>query len=241
VSLIKVWTNIPELLDIPECIPQPAHKFLPKWWKDTPVYTKENLSFYEKLSDNFTVKKCPAFPEFLYQGIVIPMWCDSYLYSNKSEWKYKVPSSKFNWAIHKNNQFVDHIPSWAKDNIVATFKSTCPWYIKTPPGYSVYQLPLFYNFNQNYTVAPGSIQTDKHHQINQQVLFHTKKEEILIPRGEPFVWYIPYKREEFTYSIIGGGEEEKQDLKNSNIHIDTKFSNGYSGHTENVCPMKNRS
>jgi hypothetical protein len=102
-------------------------------------------------------------------------------------------------------------------------------------------MPLFYHFNRNFTILPGTIQTDVHHKINQQVLFHTKKKEIVIERGTPFALYIPYKRETLDFEVIMQGKEEEKDLIVSDLHINTKFSGGYKNKAEKFCPMSKKS
>ena len=74
------------------------------------------------------------------------------------------------------------------------FKAISPWKIITPPGWSVLQLPLFYHFNQEWSVMPGVIDTDIHSEINQQILYHGNGKEVVIKCGDPLVLYIPFKR-----------------------------------------------
>jgi hypothetical protein len=237
---IKIWTNDYELTQINECLPKPAHHFLPDWWKKTPLFDPDlNNSIANTTSQKRTIRKCPALHEYLSQGVIIPMWCDVYLAVDKNnKWSWKTPNSKYTWGVHEKNQFLDHSPNWVADSISAVFKANCPWYIKTSQDCAVYQMPLFYHFNKNYTVMPATIQTDVHHEIHQQVLFHSKESEIIIERGTPFVAYIPYKREEFILEIKTGGEQEQKELAVSNANYSTKFTNGYKGHTDKICPVK---
>jgi len=240
-NAVKIWTTKPELLSIPECVPRPAIEFFPKWWDEIKTRHPENNSLFEKINPSSkSVKMCPGIYEFMSEGIVIPMWCDSYLSYKDGTSTVMTSSNEYPWGAHSENQFLNHSPSWVQDEIKAVFKTICPWYIKTPPGYSVYQMPLFYHFERNYTVLPGSIQTDSHHEINQQVLFHSKETEIFIKRGTPLVAYIPYKRESLTYEVIAETEVEKQERIVSSAKINTKFYGGYRETTQPVCPMRNK-
>lgn len=240
-STVKIWTNKPELLGIPECVPRSASEFFPKWWDETSTRNITGDSLLEKINPNKTIKMCPGIYEFMSEGIVIPMWCDSYLSVENGMIKIVTSSTEYpSWTTHSDSQFLNHSPAWVKDEIKAVFKTLCPWFIKTPPGYSVYQMPLFYHFDRNFTVLPGSIQTDSNYQINQQVLFHGKETEIFIKRGTPLAVYIPYKRESLKYEVMAETDIENQDRIISAAKVNTKFYGGYRETTEPVCPMRNK-
>ena len=182
---IEFISSVEGLESIEECLPKLAKNFIPQWFKNIPSQTQESI----------TVKHCPSFPDYFSQGYIVPMWCDSKLESNGNSWNWKASSEKISWDIHGNNQFLNHAD--AKFNGIDgqfVFKANCPWRVITPPGWSVLQLPLFYHFNQEWSILPGVIDTDIHHEINQQVLYHGNGKEIIINRGEPFVLYIPFKR-----------------------------------------------
>jgi len=235
---VKIWTSVPELLSVPECVPIPASKALPNWWSTMPSVTKKPENLFEQLTGMLTAKRCPSFPDFLTQGVVIPMWADTYLRVDQQEWGYSTARApSMGWSRHDDAQFLNHIPSWAKENISATLKAESPWHIKTPKGYSVFQMPLFYNFETNYTVMPGSIQTDVHHQVNPQVLIHSKEKEIFIARGTPFIWLIPYKRENFDLEIIST-DKGLEYSRVADFHFLSKFRGGYKAHAGPTCPMR---
>ena len=193
-------------------IPKPAKNFIPKWFKDIPSNAKA------------TVKDCPSFPDYFSQGYILPMWSDVRLQSDKGHWNWNTPNEQITWSTHGDNQFIDH----TKTNFNGVegqfvFKANCPWKIITPPGWSVLQLPLFYHFNQEWSVLPGVIDTDIHHEINQQVLYHGNGKEIQINAGDPFVLYIPFKRSNKLKSVVRYQTEQdiklfkKQDLRFRNL------------------------
>ncbi len=173
------------LLSVEECLPRPAKNFIPQWFKDIPT----------KVDNAATVKNCPSFPDYFSQGYIVPMWSDV-----KLKFKEKIPqidisAKRFSFDFHANNQMLDY--KKATFNGIEgqfVFKANCPWRIVTPPGWSVLQLPLFYHFNQEWSVLPGVIDTDIHTEINQQILYHGDGKEITIKCGNPFVLYIPFKR-----------------------------------------------
>ena len=205
-SNIEFISMMPGLQEIQQCKPKPSKQFVPQWFKDTPSMLGLNDMPYGPGSAQVgsisfpsasTVKICPAFPDFFSQGYVLPMWCDTELAFNDEthEFFWKTSNDSFSWSIHTNNQFL----KWADaslhgDKAKFVFKAECPWRIITPKGWSVLQLPMFYHYNKNFSVLPGIIDTDIHHEINQQVLYHGGNEKITINRGDPFVHYIPFER-----------------------------------------------
>ena len=144
-----------------------------------------------------SVKVCPSFSDYFSQGYIIPMWADVMLKYDKNQdyFEWQGSDDIFKWETHGNNQMLDY--KTATFNGVEgqfVFKALCPWRIITPPGWSVLQLPLFYHFNQEWSVLPGVIDTDIHSEINQQILYHGDGKEVTIKCGDPFVLYIPFKR-----------------------------------------------
>lgn len=214
---IEFVSTVSGLADVEECLPKPAKHFIPKWFKDI------------SLTEYTTVKNCPSFPDYFSQGYIVPMWADSFLqYSEKeATWNWKTQSSNTAWQTHDNLQFIDHVKSsfnGVKGQFV--FKALCPWRIITPPGWSVLQLPLFYHFNQEWSVLPGVIDTDIHHEINQQVLYHGDSNGFTIKRSSPFVLYIPFERKNNLDITIR--EATKKDIKLFNRN-DYRFSSSFPG------------
>ena len=182
---IQFISTVEGLETIEECLPRPAKHFIPKWFKDIP----------SQIDDAITVKHCPSFPDYFSQGYIIPMWTDVKMKFENKVSKFESSAKRFSFDTHGNQQMLNYTK--ASFNGVEgqfVFKANCPWRIITPPGWSVLQLPLFYHFNQEWSVLPGVIDTDIHSEINQQVLYHGNGKEIIIKCGDPFVLDIPFKR-----------------------------------------------
>jgi hypothetical protein len=212
--LIQFVSNVPGLESIPDCMPKPAKYYIPEWFKSIPS------------SAGATVKVCPSFPDFFSQGYVVPMWSDVNLYYDKAAdvWQYRTPLTEITWEMHDNFQFMDHVePYMNGEEGEFIFKTNCPWRLITPPGYSVLQLPLFYHFNKEYSILPGVVDTDIHHGINQQVLYHGKGKEISIKRGDPFVLYIPFKRTKYDLSVKKMTEYYSHKFSTAMLSIVTTF------------------
>jgi len=207
---IEFVSTIEGLEKIDECRPKPAKHFIPKWFKNIP-----NIGSMPGIPED-TVKHCPSFTDYFSLGYILPMWADSILSYDDSKdcWNYR-STTIGHWEIHGNDQFLNYVDSYfngVKGNFV--FKAISPWRIITPPGWSVLQLPLFYHFNQEWSVLPGVIDTDIHHVINQQILYHGNGKEIRIAKGDPLVLYVPFKRKDTLDLDVRF--QNKKDQKNFN-------------------------
>jgi hypothetical protein len=195
---------------------------MPDWWKDVPVDKSKN-----HLDPNYmgTVKGCPSFPDYFSNGFIIPMWCDTLLKFNKEQntYTWHTPDSSFSWSIHGAEQFLNHLDfKFLNSAVNIIFKAHCPWKIITEPGYSVYQMPLYYHDKSQFSVMPGIIDTDRHHTINQQVMLMTE-EPIFIPRGTPFVQYIPFERKKYSAEVRQYTDKDLKRFNEQSANLITKF------------------
>jgi len=231
---ITFWSSVPGLADIQPV--EVATKYIPSWFAKTPRFTMDGE---EKLP---TVKNCPSFPDFHRIGYVMKMWCDSRLTIktlNDGEvvYNWETPNDKLPWRFHGDNQFIDHLPANQRDTYKFCWKTECPWFVKTPPGVSMLQMPMFYEFNEDFEVLPGIIDTDFHYEINQQVM--VKKEgTIEIKRGTPLCMYIPFQRNEFEFECIDETPEFEKERKTSALNIFTKFNGLNGGYKEKQKQMR---
>jgi hypothetical protein len=196
--VISFVTLVPGLETFDDIKPQPSSKFIPKWWKDIP----NNKGSHGQIQN---IKMCPSFPDYFSQGYIIPMWADTLIkyHAETKIWSVTCGrNNEYGWEFHPDSQLIDHTtPSFLGKDAYVVLKAISPWKIITKPGWSVMQVPLYYHFENKFSIMPGIIHTDMHHDINQQVLVHDKDVEIFIKRGDPFVQYVPFKREEVTYDV----------------------------------------
>jgi hypothetical protein len=217
--VIKFVATVPGLEGLEDVRPVPAREFYPKWWKTTP--------FYDQKTGDPTAKACPAFPDYFSQGYVMPMWADTTLEYDPETTEYRWQTgrkggSPYTWTIHPNSQMLDHVKDVSHQGSESNFifKSDCPWRIIAPKGYSILQLPLFYHFNNEFSVLPGIVRSDIYYEMNPQVLLHKKGGgSIEIKRGTPFAQYIPIKREEFDLDVHFMTEEENRMFLTSSLDI----------------------
>jgi hypothetical protein len=216
---IEFVSLVEGLESIEECRPKPAKHFIPQWFKDIPNHI-----------DN-TVKICPSFPDYFSMGYILPMWTDTKLMFNKemSRYNWQTPGEPFNVEIHRSDQFTDYVnPSFSGVDGNFIFKTSSPWKIITPKGWSVLQLPLFYHFNKEWSVLPGVIDTDIMHEMNQQILYHGNGSDIEIKRGTPLVLYVPFKRDamDIDLDVRFLNAEDKKTFNSSNLNFKTFFRPG---------------
>tara|TARA_B100001094_G_scaffold179502_1_gene173795 strand:+ start:1549 stop:2316 length:768 start_codon:yes stop_codon:yes gene_type:complete len=230
---LEFWTEYPPLSDpsLSYLWPQPASKLFPEWIKDVPKEQPLPEQFRKNIFEKTfpTIKKCPVFAETLVQGVIIPLWQDYKILINEDlsyHWEGRVKHHSLKIDVHPNPQYINFLPQHERDRLATTLKFVCPWHIKTPPGWSCYQMPLYYHF-QDWSVLLGSIRTDTHHEINTQVAFPKSLigKEILIPRGTPWAWYVPYKRQTLGLEHIEYDPIMSQASWYSSI---SKFYDGYT-------------
>jgi len=214
---ISFVSTVPGLDLIPDIVPQPYKKFIPDWWKNTPAFDNNGLP---------TVKVCPSFTDFFDLGYVMPMWCSVKLeYNSEIDlWRYETSSSEFDIQHHGNEQFLDCVDvNFLGEKADFVFKAVCPWRIITKPGWSVLQLPLFYHFNKEYTVLPGIIDTDRYHQVNQQILYFGNSKQITINGGDPLCLYIPFERKKMDYAIRDANEHDIKIFNKETLNVRVGF------------------
>lgn len=220
---IEYWTRIPELDSIEEIKPQPYKNYIPEWWKNMPNKTINNSG---------TAKICPSFSDVFSSAYVLPMWCDTLFKIDSGKVYWETPSKKFEWEHHEDDQFLNHSTYWFRQTVKNIMKPSCPWFVKTPPGYSIYQLPLFYDFNEDFITFPGIIHTDVYHQINPQIALFSNKKEMIIKRGTPLAIHFPFKRSKLKLDVRTQTEKDKSERAKGDLLFETKFFGGYKIRTK---------
>ena len=228
---IHWWSVIEGLEKVAPIVP--AKEYVPDWWK------KVERMIDNKLDNKGTVRNCPSFPEYITQGFVVPLWCDLHLEVHHDSWKWKSPEKLFTFNNHPGEQFRDWLPKHVQDNTSMVLKPNCPWRVKTPPGWSVWQLPMIYHYNPVFETLPGIIWSDIHHEINHQMLIK-QYGEFFIPRGTPLAMYVPYERNKYTYDVSGPNVKNAAWANTAHLHVRSKFKGGYKLHQAEVkkCPVK---
>ena len=214
---IEFFSTIDHLNDIEECKPKPLSQLIPDWWKKS-----------GSLPDK-TIKDCPSFIQMFKTAYVVPMWCDTEItVTNDGQVGVNSAHPAFAWETHLDSQFLDFAPKHISENTPTILKALSPWMLKTPKGYSSYQMPAFYDFNPDFTILPGIVNTDYHHEINQQVMINGKDKSFVIKRGDPLAIYFPFKREKFELETRNATRQDIDSVNRHKLMLFTKFKNAYS-------------
>ena len=220
---IEIISMVEGLSAMEDTLPKPSNKYLPNWWKQTKLIP---TSVSSKTLIVGNVKNCPSFPDYFSQGFVIPMWVDSILRYEESDNQYlwRVADDRFKWSVHSQHQFIDDVDfRYQNKKGLFVFKTECPWKIITPPGYSVCQLPIFYDFDAEFSVLPGIVDTDVHHTVNQQVIVYSSNKDILIKKGTPLAQYVVFKRDDYKIAIRDANKKDLKKIKESELLISREF------------------
>jgi len=220
---VNFVTTIKGLNLLEDCVPKPAKEYIPDWWKESPTI-KSEMVWGKSIAGN--MKVCPSFSDYFTKGYIVPMWVDSHLYydSDLKEFKWATADGNFIWSSHSNTQYLDYVDhKFLNKESFFIFKIRSPWSIFTTKGYSLYQLPTFFHFNEDFSVVPGVRDTDIYHEMNIQILIHSDKKEIFIPRGTPLAQYIPFKREKTKYNVREANQKDLSEISAHKLNLSTKF------------------
>ena len=219
------WSSIPNLEKI-----QPLQKSInhvPSWFKNT----KNPIDFSSDTHNN--VKKCPSFPLYFNRGWIMTLWCDLLIERDdlgKVSWT--TPNDVFKFEFHSDSQFKDHLPDHIRKEIACVIKPISPWKVKTSKDWYILQLPLFYEFQQNFGLIPGIFPSDIYHQTNQQLIIYKNAfkdgNKILLPKGTPLAQYIPIPKQDVKGIISEETKELKESEDTSQLFISTTFRNRFN-------------
>jgi len=224
--IISFVSTVPGLENLENVIPRPSREFSPSWWSKIPAVDPDTKSG--------TVRVCPAMNDYFSQGYVMPMWADTTIKYDKQEDLWSVYSGKdghlYDWAMHTNDQALNHT-SFKTLGLAADFifKAMCPWKIITRKGWSVYQLPMFYHFDHDFSVLPGIRDADIYHNVSQQVLYFGNGEEVTIKQGEPFAQYVPFERKKIVADIRYQTPKDVKKFQTESLKYASVFANPVKG------------
>ena len=228
---ITFVSTLEGLADDKEVLPRPAREFYPEWWRDLPSKIGVDKSLWAPGTMG-TAKQCPSFIHWYNKGMVIPAWCDMSLKYNSETTEYMWTAgrqgSPYRIEPHNDDQFITYAnPKIQKKEATFSFKLECPWNIITPNGWSTMVLPMFYHFNDDWSVLPGIIDTDISHQIHQQIAYFGEGQEVFIPKGGPLAHYIPFKRSKTTFDVRESTDKDKYRFASANLKTFSKRRGGY--------------
>ena len=214
--------------------PQPISNFIPKWYKDMQI-SKTDKDVKNFINTVFNVKSCPSFLEVYKDGFVIPAPHD-YLLSYNSDsgaWSWDTPIKYDDFSlinngdqvtVHGNDQMLNHLPGTPFKKI---FKLNMPYKIITSKGISVRQMPLPFEYNNEWEALYGIFRSDKVHEVNIQIGYKTANKNILIKQGQPLCVYAPFKRQKYNLQITSVKNKKAEIIKKNMSKLYSSFNKNF--------------
>ena len=223
-SALKFWTMHQRVADDKTIHPVPIKKSIPDWFKDlkpggVPGHEPHDLKSYAK--PTITAKTCPGIRDYLTAGVMLPMWCDLAFEDiepeeGKEEREVGVylPHEVFTVSWHPADQLGKQCPMHTGHSSYPKLDS--PWYVETPPGWSILVLPVWFHETDEdpvFRVLPGIVDTDVLHQINLPGQFFPRKKRFSsLKKGQPLAHIIPFERQSVDLEVGLMSEEDRQRL-----------------------------
>jgi len=217
---VHYWSSVPAIEEIAEVQPAPLKKFIPTWWKEIPS------------SIPGSARHCPAFTDMWSSAYVIPLWGDIEVGYTR-EGVQAVSAPLFRVDLHEDVQFLDHVPQWMNKEIMTIIKPASPWHVETPKGYSIYQMPMFYDFSKDFITMQGVLHSDAYHQMNPQIaVFKQEANPVLLKRGVPLMIHFPFKRTKYNMKVVERTDEMIYKEAKTNMIAGSKLLGGYRAYTK---------
>jgi hypothetical protein len=192
------WKGIYEL-------PQPASKFIPRWYKQTDMHPFENEPLQK------SVRACMPFMEALTFGWVIPVPTDIAITHTSDgisvEWNTEDFKAMGN---HPKEQVGGE--EFPHDGEILKFN--LPYTLRTPDGVSTLYMPPLNRVETRFRPFSGVVETDRYlNETNIPALMIDEEFEGVIEAGTPLVQVIPFKRDSLVNeSKTRGATEEEQEM-----------------------------
>lgn len=217
-----------------EYFPQPASKYVPDWYKNSPSYITDKKEPNPDMETISTIKRCMPVFDSINSGYIISSPCDIWIKQIPvDEENQEITQPLYQWTNYNLIQFhpIVQAPNYSNNTGHTHMypKWTNPWSIKTPPGYSTLFVQPFHRPSP-FTILPGVVDTDKYFApVNFPfVLNEPTKFEGLIPAGTPIAQAIPFKRDSWEMSI--GNQNNFVEQNKISVKLKTKFFDSYKIH-----------
>lgn len=179
--------------------PKPAIEHLPQWYKDTPSNIDNEFKFLEG-GVNFTFKKCVPYLDAMSCGYLLSLPCDIYVDQSNGT------NPSIHWKLSEeivSTHYKEQIKTMKTSNLYS--KTPFVWMngfsIETKSGYSCLFVHPLNRLDLPFFTLAGIVDTDKH-KISVNFPFLVKKDfNGIIPKDTPIVQIIPFKRENWKFSI----------------------------------------
>ena len=208
--------------DIPE--PKTAAANLPDWFRKTDNLIKSKCPFaFTSPTDveaKVNIKNCPAVFDYMSTGYVIRAWdnliirnIDGSLYVNWEKYVLHAGPDAHVFSTHYTKSQMSGLCGEGEPLYGGFHKLLTPWFVKTPPGVSLYITNPSQYRDKRFTSVDGVIHPEEK-PITLQWFFEWNKELPLnvseenfdvnthvIKKGTPLMVVIPFKRDKYVSKV----------------------------------------
>jgi len=159
--------------------------FIPEWWKKVPKAYRYGDNFH----DAPTIKTCPGFIDLYKKGVMVPLWSDLEIQSNRDDYKYQFADQHS--SIDYNHP--DAIGSVVHTMDVHSIKLTSPWLFECSHDIEwLYVSPTWNTETMDIHTVPGIVKFN--HAIRSNINLMIRKgldHNVSLSAGTPIVQIVP--------------------------------------------------
>lgn len=171
------------------------------------------VDYVKKQDNQFKVTNCPAIASLINVGWVMQAPCDFRIkgsddgngFSFEESRRYsKDPDQKENARFISAHAPYQSVPVMDnpgdKGSLNRVVKLEVPWVIEADPNTVLLQCPVPYVNESRFTAAMGIIDPQMVSDLNVQIFWHNRGQNVLVSAGTPLCAYIPLDRSMLRYS-----------------------------------------
>lgn len=196
--------------------PQSASKYIPGWYKKAERFVGGKPIINSQTSiGKQTVKSCFPFLDSLTSGYMVELWQDIQVV-------YENDFPIINWETSpsvvsiRDNSSLQGMPI-GDEYFELNFAWDYPFFMETPPGYSVLITHPHNRYDLPFTTMSGVVDADSI-MANGSLPFLLKKNFTgIIEKGTPIAQILPFKRESWS-SVVDNSLVERSASFRANVH-----------------------
>tara|TARA_B100000949_G_C14191405_1_gene411908 strand:+ start:231 stop:953 length:723 start_codon:yes stop_codon:yes gene_type:complete len=228
--MIKLKLNLPDFF---KKKPTLIFNIDPKWKYIYDHYPIQSVSKFRcEWVKQQPIVRCPGFNDLYEYGYIVPMWFDlDIILDPFDKWEDQHVTLKTNvkefvsWHWPETANIRPHLPETFFHSIL---KLHCPWSIKTPKNYAIIQKPVWFNYQPDYEIVPGVMNTGLIHAPTCPMFLirtepKTEKQTIQLRAGDPLFHIIVVERSKLNVDIRMGDKEIEEANKHYNVGVSLRF------------------
>lgn len=199
----------------------PAVKVLPDWYK--------SLDKYE--SGHPGLKACSPFFDALSAGYVMLTPCDIEFYKNGDRVSARVAEAQYSHFINERSpEQIVPFPE-VHGHSLHHFDWWPMWGEKLPSGFSGLYVHPLNRYDLPFMTTNGIVDNDKFHVPGRFPFFIRDGFTGILPKGTPFIQFIPFERQDWSLEIVQLSDEEGKAMTDAAYEEYRQV--GHSGYRKN--------